>query len=83
MSLVIPDEVLATAGLSEAEARLEVACRLFDAGKLPLWDAAQWVAMSRVEFEAQLLARGIAIYRPTPEDLRSELEAMDRLGIPG
>ena len=83
MPLVIPDDILATAGLSEAEARVEVACRLFDAGKLPLWDAAQWAGLSRVEFEGQLLERGIAIYRPTSEDLRNELEAMDRLGIPG
>jgi hypothetical protein len=52
-----------------------VACRLFDAGKLALWAAAQWAGLRRVEFEGQLLERGIAIYRPTSEDLRAELEA--------
>ena len=81
MPVVISDEVLAEAGLTEQDARIELACRLFDIGKLHLWPAAQLAGMSRVEFEGELGRRNIAIYRPTPEDLREEMAALRRLGI--
>lgn len=81
MPLTIPDDVLESAGLTEAEARVEIACRLFDAQKLSLWPAAQLAGMSRVEFEGELRKRKIPIYRPTVEDLQEELAAMKKLGI--
>jgi predicted HTH domain antitoxin len=67
--------------MDEPTARIEIACRLFDAGKLPLWPAAQVAGMSRVAFENELRTRGIAIYRPTVEDLEQDLEVMKRRGI--
>jgi predicted HTH domain antitoxin len=68
MSLVIPDRTLQSAGLNEREMKLEIACRLFDAGKLELWPAAQLAGPSRGEFEEELALRKIAIWRPTRED---------------
>jgi predicted HTH domain antitoxin len=81
MALTIPDEILESAGLSEAEARVEIACRLFDAEMLSLWPAAKWAGLSRVEFEGELMRRRIPLHRPTPEDLDSDLEAFRRLGV--
>ena len=75
MPLVIPDEVLQQAGLSEREALIEFACRLFDIGKLALCPAAKLAGLSRVEMEGELMKRKIPIYRPTPEDLAEEIEA--------
>lgn len=79
MPLTISDEVLQSAGLTEAEARVEIACRLFDAEKLALWPAAQLAGMTRVEFEDELRQRKIPIYRPTIEDLQADLTAFERL----
>lgn len=81
MPLIIPDEVLQQAGLTEREALLEFACRLFDIGKLALWPAAKLARLSRVEFEDELHKRKIPIYRPTVEDLNHDLAVLDRLGI--
>ena len=81
MPLTIPDDILKQAGLTENEARVEVACRLFDAGKLALWPAAEWADLTRVEFEQELLVRNIAVYRPTRQDLEAEVSALDRLGL--
>ncbi len=81
MPVVIPDEVLKEAGLTEREALIEIACRLFDIEKLHLWPAAQLAGLTRVEMEGELAKRNIPIYRPTVEDLEEELAAMDRLGI--
>jgi predicted HTH domain antitoxin len=80
MPVVISDETLSEAGLSEREALAEIACRLFDAGKLTLWSAARLAQLSRVAFEQELRARHIALYRPTVDDLEADLNALDRFG---
>jgi predicted HTH domain antitoxin len=80
MPVTIPDETLESAGLSEREMLIEIACRLFDAGKLALWPAAKLAGMSRVEFEGELVRRDIYIYRPTEEDFLEEMAALKRLG---
>ena len=51
MPLVIPDELLLEAGLDEREALVEIACRLFESGKLTLWSAVKFAGMSRTELE--------------------------------
>ena len=81
MPVVIPDETLEAAGLTEREAVVEIACHLFDTGKLALWPAAKLAGMSRGEFEAELMSRRIPVYRPTEQDLADDLAALKRLGI--
>jgi predicted HTH domain antitoxin len=81
MSLVIPDETLQEAGLDEAGALIEFACRLFDAGKLTLWSAAKLARLNRTEFEQELFSRKIPLYRPDPNDLADDLASLDRLGV--
>jgi predicted HTH domain antitoxin len=80
-TLTVPDEVLRQAGLSEREALLEFACRLFDAGRLSRWAAAQLAGLDRNGMEDALLERNIPIYRPTAEDLAQDLANLDRLGV--
>lgn len=79
MPIMISDQALKEAGLDEREALVEFACRLFDAGKLTLWSGARLAKLSRVAFEQELLARRIAIYRPSMADLRVDLDTLDRL----
>jgi predicted HTH domain antitoxin len=81
MPLVIPDDVLRQTGLSEREALIEFACRLFDAQRLSVHEAARLAGMQRYEFEAELRKRNIPIYRPTVQELEKDLEALDKLGI--
>jgi len=81
MPLTISDQTLQQLGLSPKDALVEFACRLFDAGRLALWPAAQLAGLSRIQFEEQLRSRGIASYRPNSQDLEREVEAMKRLGI--
>ena len=81
MPLTISDDVLREAGLSDLDARIEFACRLFDAGKLELWSAAKLAGQNRLEFEAELGKRDTPIYRPTVEDLSHDLAAFQSMGI--
>ena len=77
-TLTIPDEQFKQAGLTEREALIELACRLFDAGRLTLPGAGKFAGVSRVEMEDALMERKIAIYRPTVEDFREDLETIRR-----
>jgi predicted HTH domain antitoxin len=81
MPLIISDAALREAGLTESDARIEFACRLFDADKLTLWGAAKLAGLSRVAFEEELRIRQIAWLRPKVQDLTDELAALDRLAI--
>lgn len=80
MPLMISDEILEEAGLTEQQARIEFACRLFDAGKLHLWPAARLAGLSRAEFEAELRARNLPVYRITEEHYQRDLDALRKLG---
>ncbi len=79
MPVVIPDDVLRKANLTEREALIEIACRLYDVGKLHLWAAAQLAGLSRVEFEEALISRGLPVYRYTEEDFQEDLAAIEHL----
>jgi predicted HTH domain antitoxin len=80
MVLNIPDNLLQQAGFAdEREALVEFACRLFDAGRLPLWPAAQLAGLTRSQFEQELRHRGIAIYRPTIEEFEEDLRTIRKL----
>jgi predicted HTH domain antitoxin len=79
MPLTITDEELQAAGVTAEEARLELACRLFQAGKLDLWPAAQLAGLSRVQMEEALHDRKIPIYTITYEELQKELRVLDQM----
>ena len=80
MPLVIPDDALRAAGMDEREAKIEIACRWFDAGKLSIGHAARLAGLSQAEFEAELEDRGIPRYRYTEEMLEHDVEVLKKLG---
>lgn len=80
MPLIISDETLQAAGMSEREATLEIACRWFDAGKLAFGHAARFAGISEPEFDRQLACRNIPRYRYTEEMLHKDVEAIQKVG---
>ena len=79
MPVTISDEVLKRAGLNEREARIEIASRLFEAGRLALWDAAQFAELSRDEFWSELQRRQIAAFTIDHSDIEHDLKTLERL----
>ncbi len=74
MSLVIPDEMLRYAGMSEAELREEIAVLLFRKERLTLGQASQLAGTSQSSFQRVLAGRQIAVHYGLPEfeeDLKS------------
>jgi predicted HTH domain antitoxin len=78
MAITISDDVLKEAGMSDGEALVEIACRLFEAGKLTLPLAARLAGVDRGEMEDQLLDRHIPLYRPTLDDYRQDVAALQK-----
>ena len=76
MNLSLPD-VPATARMTEAELRLELACALYAQGKVTKVSGAELAGVDFFSFQKTLGERGISTY--TVEDLHGELGAMDRL----
>jgi len=79
MALIIPDEWLAEAGLNEIEIRIEIACRLFDSGRLSFAQSIRWSGLNRVDFEEALLARCLPVVRPNLNTLLEDAETLGRL----
>jgi predicted HTH domain antitoxin len=80
MPLEIPDELLHAAAMSEQEAKIEIACCWFDAGKLTLGHAARLAGRSELEFESQLERRGLPRYHYTEEMLDQDVQTLKKLG---
>jgi predicted HTH domain antitoxin len=80
MVLQIPEDIQLAAGLDEQGMLLELACRLFDANRLPITQAARLAGMDRLHFEDALHERKIPIYRYDEKDFRDDLETLDRRG---
>ncbi len=62
MGLLIPDDVLHAARMTEAELRQEVATLLFEREKLMLAQAATLAQMSRIQFQHLLASRQIPVH---------------------
>ncbi len=78
-TLLVPDDILKEAGLNESEAIVELACRLFEAGRLTLWPTARLAGLDRVAMEEALAARGIPIYCPTLDDLAQDMSTLEHI----
>ncbi|BAU10855.1 hypothetical protein LEP3755_13470 [Leptolyngbya sp. NIES-3755] len=76
MSLVIPDEFLQTAQISETDLKLEIAILLFQQEKITLGTASQFAGMNQLEFQRILGSRKIPIHYDV-EDFRQDLKTLE------
>jgi predicted HTH domain antitoxin len=74
MAVVIADELLRQANLTEDEARIEIACGLYDSGRLALESAAGLAQIDPDHFKSALGARGISIRGLTDSQLDEAYE---------
>ena len=79
MTVNIPTELAAAAGKTEREVLIDMACRLYDGGKMDMWPAARSVGLTRDEFQQELHNRGLPIFRYTEEHLRQDLDALRKM----
>ncbi|MBD1806233.1 UPF0175 family protein [Microcoleus sp. FACHB-SPT15] len=74
MSVVISDDILQAAGMSEAELKLEIAIMLFQKERISIGKASRLAGMNQIQFQQLLARRGICIHYDVAEfqeDLKS------------
>ena len=79
MSLVIPEEILTTTRMSEAEMRKEIAIMLFQKEKLTLAQASRFAGINRIAFQHLLASRQIPIHYDV-EDFEKDIENLKEMG---
>ncbi len=79
MSLVISDEFLQAAHISEADFKLEIAILLFQQEKITLGTASQFAGMNQLEFQRILGSRKIPIHYGV-EDFQQDLRTQSANG---
>jgi predicted HTH domain antitoxin len=79
MSLTIPDALLQSARISEAELRQESAVLLFRRDKLTLAQASRFAHLSRLQFQHLLASCQIPVHYDVA-DFEEDLQALQRLG---
>ncbi|GAP96742.1 UPF0175 family protein [Leptolyngbya sp. NIES-2104] len=62
MSVIISDDILQAAQISESELKREIAILLFQQKKLNLGKARELSGLSLIEFQQELAGRGIDLY---------------------
>jgi predicted HTH domain antitoxin len=79
MSVVIPDELLQTARMSESELKEEIAIVLFQKEKLTLGQASRFCDLPLAQFQHRLAGRRIPVHYDGA-DFEQDLQTLRELG---
>jgi predicted HTH domain antitoxin len=79
VSVTIPDELLAAAGLNEDEIKQELALALFQRDRITLAQAGRLAGMNQLQFQTLLAQREIPVHYGVP-DFERDLDTLHRLG---
>ncbi len=79
MSIIIPDEILTTTRMTEAEMRQEIAVMLFQKEKLTLAQASRFALMNRIAFQHLLASRQISVHYDV-EDFQEDIKNLREMG---
>lgn len=77
MAIIITDDILSKAQLSESEFLIDIACYMYDKKRMSMGKARVLTGLNLIDFQKKLSAREIDIYY-TEEDLKKSLK---NLGI--
>ena len=80
MVLEIPDQILSKSKYSATEFRLDIAIMLYQKQVMSLARAAEWVGLSRIEFQKELQNRAIHL-NYEESDLEEELATLEKIGL--
>lgn len=81
MSVVIPDEILHAARMTEEEFKQEIAIFLFEKNKLTLAQASRLAGVSRLQFQHLLASRQIPVHYDVAE-FEEDLRTLQELDTP-
>jgi len=80
MSLLIPDELVKSSGLSEFELLLELIVLLFQQEKITLAKASRLTGMTQIQFQRLLAERKIPVHYDI-QDLHEDIANLKEVGL--
>lgn len=80
MSVVIPDDILQAAKMTEDELRLEVAILLYKQDKISSGKARAWTGLTVIDFQHELARRGLCINYDV-EDFQADVKTLQSMGL--
>ena len=80
MSVVIPDDILQAAKMTEDELRLEVAILLYKQDKIRSGKARAWTGLTAIDFQRELARRGLCINYDV-EDFQADVKTLRSMGL--
>ncbi len=79
MSVVIPDDVLVSARMSEAQLKLEIAIMLFQQDRISIGKARRLAGINLLEFQREISQRGICIHYDV-EEFEEDIKTLQEMG---
>ncbi|MGD1699340.1 UPF0175 family protein [Dapis sp. BLCC M229] len=79
MSVVIPDDVLVSAKMSEAQLKLEIAIMLFQQDRISIGKARRLAGINLLEFQREISERGICIHYDI-EEFEEDIKTLQEMG---
>lgn len=79
MSVIIPDDILQSARMSESELKLEIAIMLFEKDLISIGKARRLAGMNLLEFQREISSRGICIHYDV-EEFEQDIKTLQELG---
>ena len=79
MGLIVPDDILQIARMTEEELKQEIAILLFRKEKLTLGQASRLAGMTRLQFQHLLASQQIPVHYDI-EDFEEDLKTLRELG---
>ncbi|NET26104.1 UPF0175 family protein [Okeania sp. SIO1I7] len=79
MSVVIPDDVLVSARMSEAQLKLEIAIMLFQQDRISIGKARRLAGINLLEFQREISERGICIHYDV-EEFEEDIKTLQEMG---
>lgn len=79
MSIIIPDDIVQSARISESELKVEIAVLLFDKYSISIGKARHFAGMNLLEFQREISSRGICIHYDV-EEFEQDIKTLKELG---
>jgi predicted HTH domain antitoxin len=80
MSIVIPDDILQAAKMTEAELKLEIAIMLYGQEKISSGKVRNWTGLTVIEFQHELAKRQLCINYDV-DDFQSDIKTLQSIGL--
>lgn len=80
MSVTIPDDIVQSTQMTEAELKVEIAVMLYKQQKISSGKARAWTGLTVIEFQHELAKRGLFINYDV-EDLEADIKTLQSLDL--